>query len=149
MQRGNLLRQWVGLGLILGLLGCSAEPAGSADPSQQAETKVYRWKLITTWPKNLPAWVWRQSGTEHLRKMSNGRLDIKVYGATELLVRLKSLIRCLRARRRWGMVPRTIGGQIAGCCNVCHGTLGMNAQNEWLAASWWRLRTMARAICAF
>ena len=54
MQRGNLLRQWVGLGLILGLLGCSAEPAGSVDPGQQAEAKVYRWKLITTWPKNLP-----------------------------------------------------------------------------------------------
>ena len=86
MQRGNLLRQWVGLGLILGLLGCSAEPAGSADSGQQAEAKVYRWKLITTWPKNLPGLgVAPERLAEHLRKMSNGRLDIKVYGAGELV----------------------------------------------------------------
>ena len=86
MKRGNVLRQWVGLGLILGLLGCGAEPAGSVDPGQQAETKVYRWKLITTWPKNLPGLgVAPERLAEHLRKMSNGRLDIKVYGAGELV----------------------------------------------------------------
>ena len=86
MKRGNVLRQWVGLGLILGLLGCGADPAGSVDPGQQAETKVYRWKLITTWPKNLPGLgVAPERLAEHLRKMSNGRLDIKVYGAGELV----------------------------------------------------------------
>ena len=40
--------------LMVGLLGCGTEPVNQADPAAANETKVYRWKLITTWPKNLP-----------------------------------------------------------------------------------------------
>ena len=44
---------WVLL-LMVGLLGCGTEPVNQAGPAAANETKVYRWKLITTWPKNLP-----------------------------------------------------------------------------------------------
>ena len=86
MKRSNLLWRWLSLGLVLALMGCGVEPSGSAGAGEQAETKVYRWKLITTWPKNLPGLgVAPERLAEHLRKMSNGRLDIKVYGAGELV----------------------------------------------------------------
>ncbi len=72
--------------LLLGLLGCGAEQQGASAAAAQDNTKVYRWKLITTWPKNLPGLgVAPERLAEHLRKMSNGRLDIKVYGADELV----------------------------------------------------------------
>ena len=79
------------------LLGCAepgaeaARPGGtqaSAGSSAVAHDpdRVYRWKLITTWPKNLPG---LGTAPEHLaqrlRVMSNGRLDIRVYGAGELV----------------------------------------------------------------
>ena len=51
-----------------------------------ANAKVYEWKMITTWPKNLPdLGAAPERLAEHLRIMSNGRLDIKVYGAGELV----------------------------------------------------------------
>ncbi|MEC9132745.1 MAG: TRAP transporter substrate-binding protein [Pseudomonadota bacterium] len=72
--------------LMVGLLGCGTEPVNQADPAAANETEVYRWKLITTWPKNLPGLgVAPERLADHLRKMSNGRLDIKVYGAGELV----------------------------------------------------------------
>ena len=77
------------LALFLGLAGCS-ESGGQGEPAAAAAApaadEVFRWKLITTWPRNLPA-----LGTapvrmaERIRTMSNGRLDIKVYGAGELV----------------------------------------------------------------
>ena len=69
-----------------------ASACGPVQESANTETtlseplKIYKWKLITTWPKNLPA---LGTAPEHLadklRVMSNGRLDIKVYGAGELV----------------------------------------------------------------
>jgi TRAP-type mannitol/chloroaromatic compound transport system substrate-binding protein len=69
------------------LAGCgqpAAESAAGAAPA--AEQKVYRWRLITTWPKNLPGLgTAPENLANRLREMSNGRLDIKVYGAGELV----------------------------------------------------------------
>lgn len=54
----------------------------TAADSQQ----VYRWKLVTTWPKNFPG---LGTAPENFAKMvnetSNGRLVIKVHGAGELV----------------------------------------------------------------
>ena len=68
------------------LVGCgpveqSATPASSATPAE-----IYNWKLITTWPKNLPGLgTAPERLAQKLKVMSNGRLDIKVYGAGELV----------------------------------------------------------------
>lgn len=73
---------------MLGVLtfGCSApEPPGGASvqPEQQ---ETYRWTLITTWPKNLPGLgMAPERLADVVRRMSAGRLDIKVYGAGELV----------------------------------------------------------------
>jgi TRAP-type mannitol/chloroaromatic compound transport system substrate-binding protein len=53
-------------------------------------TKVYQWKMVTTWPKNLPGLgTAPERLADRLRVMSNGRLDIKVYGAGELVPALE------------------------------------------------------------
>ena len=64
-----------------GATGGAAEAGGDA-----AQRQVYRWKLITTWPKNLPGLgMAPERLAERLRVMSDGRLDIRVYGAGELV----------------------------------------------------------------
>jgi len=46
----------------------------------------YKWKMVTTWPKNFPG---LGTGANNLAKliteMSGGRIDVKVYGAKELV----------------------------------------------------------------
>ena len=81
--------------LLAGLWSCGApsqppaESAGAQTASASAPPppeRTWNWKLITTWPKNLPgAGLSAERFAERLRAMSNGRLDIKVYGAGELV----------------------------------------------------------------
>ena len=85
----NSMHKWfVGLCLMLVLGACAPaqeSPQGAAQSGAE-DTKVYRWKMITTWPKNLPGLgAAPERLAERLRVMSNGRLDIKVYGAGELV----------------------------------------------------------------
>lgn len=52
----------------------------------QAAKAEYKWKMVTTWPKNFPG---LGTGANDLAmlisEMSNGRIQIKVYGAKELV----------------------------------------------------------------
>jgi TRAP-type mannitol/chloroaromatic compound transport system substrate-binding protein len=83
-DRGGIL---LALLLVIGLTGCGSagEEAGAAAASAPAP-QVFRWKLITTWPKNLPALgMAPERLADELRIMSDGRLDIRVYGAGELV----------------------------------------------------------------
>ncbi|MBV1904977.1 MAG: TRAP transporter substrate-binding protein [Pseudomonadales bacterium] len=73
--------------IFFSLLGCGADKVGNVDQlNAESQQKIYRWKLITTWPKNLPG-----LGTapvemaKRVAAMSGGRLDIKVYAAGELV----------------------------------------------------------------
>ncbi len=54
-------------------------------PALQART-THKWKMVTTWPKNFPG---LGTGANHLAslitEMSNGRIEVKVYGAKELV----------------------------------------------------------------
>lgn len=75
---------------VAALAGCGpggGDAAASDAAAAPVDTgKVYRWKMITTWPKNLPALgTAPERMAEQLRVMSNGRLDIRVYGAGELV----------------------------------------------------------------
>lgn len=60
----------------------------SVDGSSSTKTSEenFEWKLVTTWPKNLPAiGVAPERFADLVHTMSNGRLTIKVYGANELV----------------------------------------------------------------
>ena len=74
------------MGVFLGLAACAPVEESAATNTLGANAKVYQWKMITTWPKNLPGLgAAPERLAERLRIMSNGRLDIKVYGAGELV----------------------------------------------------------------
>jgi TRAP-type mannitol/chloroaromatic compound transport system substrate-binding protein len=50
------------------------------------EAEVIRWKLVTTWPKNFPGLgLGPETIARTVREMSNGRLQIHVYGAGEMV----------------------------------------------------------------
>jgi len=71
------------LSLCLVLLGCS-----DGGPSEQGEVaqQQFRWKMVTTWPKNFPGLgVAAENFVEQVERMSAGRLKIKVYAAGELV----------------------------------------------------------------
>jgi len=59
--------------------------AGLAAPAQAAPARI-RWKMVTTWPKNFPG---LGTGAERLarliERMSGGRIEVRVYGAGELV----------------------------------------------------------------
>ena len=77
--------------LVIGLvsMGLAACGGGEAAPGTAVNTKpakVYKWRMVTTWPKNLPG-LGRapEMIAEKARIMSNGRLNITVYGAGEIV----------------------------------------------------------------
>ena len=87
-------RPWLA-GVLIGALlsGCSANQengAGQGDAATGAGTplapETVEWKLVTTWPKNLPALgTAPERLAELLAAMSAGRFQIHVYAAGELV----------------------------------------------------------------
>ena len=77
MKRREFIKK-VGTGSVA-LAGLGAAGASQA----KAE---HKWKMVTTWPKNFPG---LGTGANHLAEliteMSGGRIEVKVYGATELV----------------------------------------------------------------
>ncbi len=67
------------------LVACNSDqPATGAKVGMSAQ--VFHWKMVTSWPANFPVF---QEGAEKfaedVRQMSNGRLDIHVYSARQLV----------------------------------------------------------------
>ncbi len=72
----------------LALLGCGDSGNVDSDNTGGAmqEQQVYKWRLVTTWPKNLPGVGLVPERIAKLADtMSNGRLRITVYGAGEIV----------------------------------------------------------------
>lgn len=79
MKRRDFIRK-VGTG---SLLGGALLPAVASHAARSAQ---FKWKMVTTWPKNFPG---LGTGANYLAKligeMSGGRIHVKVYGAKELV----------------------------------------------------------------
>jgi TRAP-type mannitol/chloroaromatic compound transport system substrate-binding protein len=70
--------------ILLGSCGGTQQPVAADGAS--APEKVYKWRMVTTWPKNLPGMgIAPETMAKKIKTMSNGRLDIKVYGAGEIV----------------------------------------------------------------
>ena len=73
--------------LVAGMVfttGCSKQDSASVEKAKS--TKVYNWKMVTTWPKNFPGLgTGANTVAELITKMSGGRINVKVYGAKELV----------------------------------------------------------------
>lgn len=82
MKRRNFV---AGVGAALGAAACSETPKQAASKGA-ADTRVRRWNLVSAWPKNFPG---LGTGVERLvewiRRLSGGRLVVKVFAAGELV----------------------------------------------------------------
>lgn len=71
-------------------LGAGAVATASVAAPAISEKK-YNWRMVTTWPRNFPGiGVGAQRLADRIGEMSNGRLNIKVYPAGELVPALQS-----------------------------------------------------------
>ncbi len=87
---------WLPIALILSLAlslllftvlvfkqGKSAPPVSEQQVNTTSQ-QLYKWKLVTSWPKNFPGLgTAPETFARLVKEMSNGRLDITVYGANE------------------------------------------------------------------
>ena len=91
MKRRHFLRRLGSGALVAGAAalaaGCKQEQAApQSTPTATSKFKPVNWKMVTTWPKNFPG-----LGTganflaERITQMSGGRIQVKVYGAKELV----------------------------------------------------------------
>jgi len=72
--------------MVFVLAGCGSETTVSMSEGTADAQQTFKWKLVTTWPKNYPG---LGSAPENFAKqvnaMSGGRLTIKVFGAGQLV----------------------------------------------------------------
>lgn len=62
------------------------KPGSSSEADTTANTQQFHWKMVTSWPKNTPGLgVSAEKIAQIINEMSNGRLQIHVYGANELV----------------------------------------------------------------
>lgn len=71
--------------MALFLQGCGSAKEPVAE-GVQAPAQIYKWKMVTSWPKNFPG-LGRAPETfaSYVNEMSGGRLQVTVYGAGELV----------------------------------------------------------------
>jgi TRAP-type mannitol/chloroaromatic compound transport system substrate-binding protein len=68
---------------LLGACGQGSAPAGTGGGSYD---QTFNWKMVTTWPRDFPGLgAGAARLAETIGRMSNGRLNIKVYGGGELV----------------------------------------------------------------
>ncbi len=76
---------------VIGLWAVDRSAQGPAitaagESASGAEARQYHWKIVTTWPKNLPGLGSAANNlARYIEEMSNGRLTAHVYGAGELV----------------------------------------------------------------
>lgn len=82
MHRRELIKKIGAGGLVLG--------TGLTSLAQAKGEPELKWKMVTTWPKNFPGLgTGANKLAELIGEMSGGRIQVKVYGATELVPALE------------------------------------------------------------
>lgn len=74
--------------LVVGLWAANTGDQRRPLPSlnNTSDTPDYRWKLVTTWPKNLPGLgAAPENFARYVNEMSGGRLEVRVFGAGEIV----------------------------------------------------------------
>ena len=89
----NTINLWA-KAIFVGLMTAALVACGGAEEKDTASTEhkvdVIHWKMVTTWPKNAPGMgTGAEALAKNIKEMSNGRLDIKVYAAGELVPALE------------------------------------------------------------
>ncbi len=89
-MKSTLLLKILSFGLLSTLLVACSDQAceGESTIATNETTKetVFKWKLVTTWPKNFPGLgTAPENFAKLVDEMSNGRLKVKVFGAKEMV----------------------------------------------------------------
>ncbi len=87
ITRRRILKS-AGLITAAGLLSSCSDSGTPNNPSKSSSIikNKFEWKLVTTWPKNFPGLgTGAQRIADSIRRMSEGRLDIKLFAAGELV----------------------------------------------------------------
>ncbi|MEX2365058.1 MAG: ABC transporter substrate-binding protein, partial [Pseudohongiellaceae bacterium] len=75
---------------ILAACGGSETEPGVAGDAGAAPGQIHNWKLVTSWPKNFPGLgTAPEIFARKVQEMSNGRMNIRVYGAGEIVPALE------------------------------------------------------------
>ncbi|MDX1795663.1 MAG: TRAP transporter substrate-binding protein [Hydrogenovibrio sp.] len=84
MKRRDFIGAIAGASAATALTACGQEEQTTATAAKPMET--VHWKMVTTWPKNFPGLgTGANRVAELINEMSGGRIDVKVYGAGELV----------------------------------------------------------------
>lgn len=89
------IKMWGKLTLV-GLITVTLMACGGSDKAEntakiETTADVINWKMVTTWPKNFPGLGTGAEGlARSITEMSNGRLNVKVYAAGELVPALET-----------------------------------------------------------
>lgn len=75
---------------LLSACGDDAQQAASTTAAPTAPAETIKWKMVTTWPKNFPGLgTGANNLAEKINQLSGGRMEVKVYGAGELVPALE------------------------------------------------------------
>ena len=70
--------------------GSRAEVGGDKTEIELSSGEVFKWQMVTTWPKNLPGLgAAPENFAKLIKEISNGRLTVEVFGAGELVPALQ------------------------------------------------------------
>ena len=145
---------WRRIVLVLGVIGLVAGCGGSAetttsDTSVAQPEQTFKWRLVTTWPKNFPGMgMAPEKLADRVREMSSGRLDIKVYGAGELVPALDIRSGIARHRPDGSWRCLLLARQCTSGTALHGGTLwAIRARDEWLVTPWRRNGLVGRTLC--
>ncbi len=85
MQRRQFV-SGLGAGLVTGsLAGCGQQDCADSSSAAQDQTR-FEWKMVTTWPPNLPGLgVGANNLAKYIENITGGRIKIKVYAGNELV----------------------------------------------------------------
>ncbi len=83
-------RKFVGAAGLAGAAGllaaCAKTPGDNSKCKGQTPGPTFAWKMVTSWPRDFPGLGTSANRlAEHINKLSNGRLTVKVYGGNELV----------------------------------------------------------------
>ena len=128
MKRRNFLKSIGGSLTLSSLLITSSNAV--------AQKNEYKWKMVTSWPKNFPGLgVGAENLANLINKLSNNRIKIKVYGANELIPPLEVFDFVSSGGAELGHSGAYYWkGKSAACSFFSSVPFGMNSQemNAWL-----------------
>ena len=74
------------VGLVMTLVLSKSSDYRASDSQVAGEQQVYHWRMVTMWPKNFPGLGSApERFADNVARMSDGRLQIKVHGAGEIV----------------------------------------------------------------